>query len=102
MIHVNKSQLKQVEYLIGQSIQGNHILFDNDTIRRAFDDGLPPLEVADGYAIEPYIEKLILQPSLEEKRAFLEGLSPELYAQLVRTYFNIVENNLFEAAGARH
>ena len=36
VIEVSKNQLSQVEYLIAQSIQGNHVLFDPEMLREAF------------------------------------------------------------------
>jgi hypothetical protein len=104
MIYVSKQQLKQVEYLIGQSIQGNHVLFDNEVIRRVFDaedepENPPERPQRD---VEIHIERMILEPTIERKREFLRKLDPRLYRRVVRTYFNIVENNLFEANGVRH
>ena len=106
MIYVNQKQLDQVEYLIEQSCRGHHILFDADIIRAAF--GAEPLEVLEAESsesgdsqedesTEKHIENLILQPSLVSKRAYLENLSIETRDRVVRTYFSIVENNLFEA-----
>lgn len=95
MIYVNQKQLEQVEYLIEQSAKGFHVLFDNDVIRevfRKFDDAKE-----DNEQIEKHIEKLILQPTLVSKRAYLENLSPDIYVRVVRTYFSIVENNIFES-----
>ena len=37
MIHISKHQLAQVEYLLEQSAQGNHVLFDTDELRRVFE-----------------------------------------------------------------
>jgi hypothetical protein len=97
VIHVSKRQLSQVEYLIGQSILGNHVLFDAEMVRRVLVDS-SPIETADAHAVEHHIEKLILQPSIDEKRAYLEGLDQETLERVVRTYFNIVENNLYETS----
>lgn len=101
MIYVSKDQLRQVEYLIGQSIQGNHVLFDPAVVRRIFEGGAE-CAAEDAYAVEHHIERLILQPTLLQKRAYLEKLDPETYERVVRTYFNIVENNLYEKQEVRH
>lgn len=93
MIYVNQKQLDQVEYLIEQSCRGHHVLFDADIIRKAFESG----EDEDGEQSEKHIENLILQPTLVSKRAYLENLTPPVRDRVVRTYFAIVENNLFEA-----
>lgn len=102
MIYVDKNQLSQVEYLIHQSQQGNHVLFDRESLRQVFENESRDLPEAESYAVEHHIEKLIQQPSLEQKRAYLDGLDPETYGKVVRTYFNIVENNLFEKSEVKH
>ena len=107
MIYVSSDRLSEIEYLIGQSIQGNHVLFDIADVRRAFKEGsadanLSPEELEQAYAVEPLIERLMSCPTLAEKRAFLEHLSPDVYERVVRTYFNIVENNLYESIRTRH
>ncbi|MCC7441102.1 MAG: hypothetical protein IT285_05700 [Bdellovibrionales bacterium] len=105
MIYVSQDQLDQVEYLIRQSIQGNHVLFDSDTVRDVFlslRSDASGFAVQDAYGVEHHIERLISQPSLAQKRAYLERLDRDTYRKVVRTYFNIVENNLFESGEARH
>jgi len=107
MITISRNRMNQVEYLIGQSIQGNHILFDLDTLRRVFwNDTLKhrstQLTDEQAYCVEHHIEKLITQPTLAEKRAYLEQLPPETLEHVVRTYFNIVENNIYENMEIRH
>lgn len=105
MIYVSDALVGQVEYLIDQSIQGNHILFDPETLRNALSSpGLPEEDAFedDRYSAEPHIERLIELPSLEEKRRYLSALDPETRAGVVRTYFHIVENSLYEKFEARH
>ena len=98
MITVSKRQLEQVQYLIEQSIQGNHVLFDVENVRRILRRNLD----SDMAGVESLIEKMILEPTIERKRAFLESLDRRTYERVVRTYFNIVENNLLESKGALH
>lgn len=105
MIYVSKDQLHQVEYLIEQSKQGNHVLFDTETVRRVFanyKNRLQRFTEEEAYTVEHHIERLISQPSLAEKHAYLEALDRETYECVVRTYFNIVENNLYENVEVRH
>lgn len=103
MIYVSEDQLSQVEYLIEQSMHGNHILFDLECVREIFQitPGQTLSEEA-AYEVEPLIEKLILQPTLQQKRAFLEALDQDTLSRVVKTYFNIVENNLYESSKTRH
>src|SRR5687768_11493371 len=96
LIYVSQEEIEQVEYLIAQSIQGNHVLFDPEILRKTFDH--PSTEKYnddDAYSTEPLIERLIALPTLAQKRAFLDKLEEETLHKVVRTYFNIVENNLF-------
>lgn len=101
MIYISQDQLEQVEYIIDQSILGHHVLFDHEILRKIFTEEktnpiLEEVSEEDAYQVEHHIEKLILQPSLAQKKAYLEKLDPTTFIHVVRTYFNIVENNLFE------
>jgi hypothetical protein len=103
VIYVTKTRLAQVEYLIHQAIQGNHVLFEPERIRRALDpQSLVPLSESEANTIAGHIERLVDATSLERKRAYLEGLDSKTYAWVVKTYFNIVENNLFEKQEVLH
>jgi hypothetical protein len=105
VIYVSPDQLEQVEYLIQQSSQGNHLLFDRATLKRVFSPdsrSKRPLAESEAYAVEHHLERIIVQPSLGEMRAYVETLDPETLDQVVRTYFNIVENNLYETLEVRH
>lgn len=105
MINVSQKQLSQVEYLIQQSIQGHHVLFDHETIKEILNKS-PHLSVLlsaqPELHIEQIIEELITKPTLSEKKAFLNALSRDIFEKVVCTYFNIVENNLFESTQVKH
>lgn len=97
MIYVNQEQLDQVEYLIEQSCKGHHILFETDLIRKVFVVNSKSVEEhADIPSSEKHIENLILQPTLSAKKAYLDRLDEPTLNNVIRTYFSIVENNLFE------
>lgn len=109
MINVSQKQLSQVEYLIQQSIQGHHVLFDHETIKvilnkntHRADPSVGSMSTQPEPHIEQAIEELITKPTLTEKRAFLNGLSRDIFEKVVCTYFNIVENNLFESSQVKH
>ncbi len=104
MIYVNQKQLDQVEYILEQSIRGHHILFEVDEIRTAFENANPAGSKEDDLVTEAekHIENLILQPTLLSKRIYLENLSSDMYQYVVRTYFNIVENNIIEDMEFNH
>jgi hypothetical protein len=102
MITVSKAQLSQVEYLLQQSKFGNHVLFEPDTIRKVLLSQPKPLSEQEAYAVEHHIEKLIALPDLSQQRAFLDQLPEAQLHRVIQTYFNIVENNLFETSQVRH
>ncbi len=101
MIYVSQQQLDEVEYLLQQSSQGNHVLFDAETIRRVLSRDEDFTE-DDAYAVEHHIERLLQQPTLREKHAYLERLDARTHDRVVRTYLNIVENHLYENVETRH
>ena len=101
MITVSQEQLDTVEYLIQQSAQGNHILFDLDTVRHVFSLTLD-MSANDGYEVEHHIEKLISLEGVEKQKAYIEQLPEETLYRVIKTYFNIVENSLFESSKTRH
>ncbi len=102
MITVSQEQLDTVEYLLEQSAQGNHVLFDRDVVRRVFEAPSIPMSEGDAYEVEHHIEKLITLESIEKQKAYLELLPETTLHCVIKTYFNIVENNLFENGSTRH
>ena len=102
MIYVSQEQLDQVKYLLKQSAQGNHLLFDDRTVRR----------VAEGLGkngrdervekAEALLEQMILRPTIKAKKDFLEGLDPLTHDDVARVYFNIVQNTAQEHQGFSH
>lgn len=104
MIVISEDQLDQVEYLIDQSLQGNHILFDPCLIREIFHAGKlhRDLPIEKAYEVEPHIERLISLPTLAQKKAYVEKLDRDTVIDVIKTYFNIVENNLYENSEVRH
>ena len=105
MVYINKDQLKEVEYLFNQSAQGLHVLFDNASIRRVLSK---PTEEMDYFnfenvnRIQHILSEFISKESITEKKAFLETLDQDTFDLLLRTYFNIVENSIFEQGNLKH
>ncbi|MEK7690902.1 MAG: hypothetical protein AAB425_07765, partial [Bdellovibrionota bacterium] len=98
MITISRDQIKQVEYLIEQSIRGNHLLFDPLEIKRICRTENRTLD-QDGAATsatKARLEKLVTQPSISKMREYLNRLDRHSYEQTLIAYLNIVENNLFE------
>ena len=103
MIYVSENQLDQVQYLIEQSVQGNHILFYPDEIKEIFSIyRQTPLLEEEAYAMESHIEKLISLPTIAKKRTYLESLDEDTYIQVVRTYFNVIENHIVDQGSEKH
>ncbi len=102
MITVSQDQLTTVEYLIAQSTQGNHVLFGLDLVRRVFSGPSLPMSEEEAYEVEHHIEKLIALEGLEKQKAYVEQLPEEVLYRVIKTYFNIVENSLFESSRERH
>jgi hypothetical protein len=102
MITVSQEQLAAVEYLIKQSTQGNHVLFDLDTVRRVFTVKTQPMNEDQIREVENHIERLISLGTLEKQKSYVQNLPEEVLYRVIKTYFNIVENNLFENTAVRH
>lgn len=103
MIYVNQDQLDQVKYLLQQSAQGNHLLFDEHVLRRV----APRIGQQEARSeriekAEQLLEQMILRPSISSKKAFLEGLDPETYDEVAKVFFNIVQNTAQENQGFSH
>ncbi len=102
MITISQEQLTTVEYLIQQSAQGNHILFDLDVVRKVFSIQTKPMTEDEAYEVEHHIEKLITFEGYDKQKAYLEQLPELVLYRVIKTYFNIVENSLFESSQVRH
>ena len=102
MITVSKEQLSTVEYILEQSTLGNHVLFAPQSVSLAFQASKKPMTEAEAYEVEHYIEKIISFETLEQQKAFIDQLPQAVLFRVIKTYFNIVENNLFESSDLRH
>ncbi|MBU6154994.1 MAG: hypothetical protein KGP28_11880 [Bdellovibrionales bacterium] len=102
MITINQNQLNAVEYLIQQSAQGNHVLFDLDLVRRVFSTSSAPMTEIEAREVEGHIESLITLGTFEQQKTYVQSLPEEVLCRVIKTYFNIVENNLFEKNLVRH
>jgi hypothetical protein len=102
MITINQTQLDSVEYLIQQSAQGNHILFEVDQVRKVFSINPPPMTEEQVREVETHIEKLITIGSFSQQKSYIQSLPEEVLVRVIKTYFNIVENSVFEKSPVRH
>ncbi len=99
------TKLEALEKLLNQSMMGIHHLFENGQIAQILKT---PTEEIDFFTnqnmdvIQKLFDQLIQKSSIEEKRAFIERLSPVHYEMLLRTYFHIVESTLLTNGVVRH
>jgi hypothetical protein len=105
VIQISADKLSEIEYLLSQSIQGLHLLFDNKIIGKILKT---PTEDIDFFSmdnvkrVQGILGDFISQKSIVEKQKFLKNLDEESYELLVRTYFNIVDNAILESSKFRH
>jgi hypothetical protein len=103
MITINDDQLEQLEFLLDQSMQGMHHLFDRHIIytdlRAQGEREFTPNEVK---RVHDLLNKLVSQPTISMKRAFVGRLQHNDRRILLRSYFNIVENTIYDSQCAFH
>ena len=102
MITVNEDQLNAVEYLLNQSSQGNHVLFEPEMIRQVFLSSPIPISEAEAYEVEHHIEKTLELATLDRQKIYLAKLPETILHRVIKTYFNILENSLFEKLEHKH
>lgn len=104
-LSISDSHLDQIEHLLAQSMNGIHLLFDNETIAQILKN---PMEEADLFhqrnldKIQELFTAFIQKATFQEKLLYLGELDSESYELLLRTYFHIVDNSLYSADSIRH
>lgn len=105
MVQIEKEHLNELEYLFAQSAKGLHLLFDRDSLTGILKK---PTENLDYFTFEnmtkvqAILSQFVQQKSMAQKQKFIQSLDPDSFELLVRTYFNIVENAIFESSTVRH
>ena len=105
MVYIPRQDLKSMEHLFEQSSHGLHLLFDHSEVAKILKT---PTEDLDFFnfenvnRIQDAFGELLTRKTFAERKVYLENLDRDTYELLVRTYFNIVENAMFEASGDRH
>lgn len=99
------SNLEQIEYLLYQSTQGIHFMFDHaeaaKVLREAQDDS-EFYTFSNSEKVQDMLSRFIERPTLGDKRLYLETLNEEEYKLLVRAYFHLVENTILANTSIRH
>lgn len=96
-LSLDENRLIQMEYLLEQSRNGLHLLFDNNTISRVFSspgEENTLFKVENLTRIQNLLAQFMEKESLRKKRDFINGLNQKDHDLLVRTYFNIIENSM--------
>ncbi len=99
------SGLNQIEYLLHQSTQGIHFVFENAEIAEVLSkqkDDRDFFTFDNMGKVQDMLTKFLERPTITEKRSFLERLSPEDHALLIRAYFHLVENTILAHSKIRH
>lgn len=102
---INDSHLDEIEHLLAQSMNGIHLLFDNETIAKILCKPTEELELfslKNMNRIQDLFTQLVQQETLYDKQEFLESLESESFEMLLRTYFHIVDNSMFAGDPTRH
>lgn len=104
-IHISDSHLDQIEHLLAQSMNGIHLLFDNETIARILKIPTEEKELFRSQnlgKIQDLFSRFVQQETFQEKQEFLQALDKESFELLLRTYFQIVDNSMSTAELRRH
>ncbi|MBI3016982.1 MAG: hypothetical protein HYY62_03165 [Deltaproteobacteria bacterium] len=105
-MQVDPSQIEQVEYLFNQSAKGNHVLFDPDDIKIALSsekslekmkgDYLDTFDLKTLQKMRDLLDLLMRQSTVSEKKHFIKTLPYDSKQLLIKAYFNILDNTLFQ------
>lgn len=95
---IERKQIKEIEFLFNQSINGLHLLFeDNKKLARILKNPTKEksfFESGNMQKIQEIFTGLVSKKSLKEKQIYLTNLSSKNFEILVRTYFHIVDSTL--------
>ena len=89
--------MQEIQYIIQQSMNGYHVLFDNETIKRFCANSKTDDDIFDenqARRTERLVELFMSTPTINGRKQFFESLNDEEKSLLIRTYFHIVENNI--------
>lgn len=104
-ISIDEKSMEEIEKLLGQSLNGLHLLFENEQVAKVLKR---PTEDMDFFnfdnmdRIQGLFTELINQETLFDKLCFLQELDEESYEILLRTYFHIVDNTALATTTEKH
>lgn len=95
-------QLDQIEYLLFQSAQGVHFIFDNTNVGDVLRKVEGELDPNTADKVQILLSRLLDRKTMVEKRSFIESLAKEDYEILVRAYFQLVDKTVLAHSTLRH
>lgn len=102
MIYVPQDKSARIEFLLQAARCGVHPLFDLQEVRQSLTDPTP-LSLEETYAAEPLLERILVQsPDWAAARAAWGDLPARERHHVIRTYFAMVENQVYSEEGPHH
>jgi len=101
----NLKNLEQIEYLVFQSTQGFHFIFENEEIipiLREPSDDEEFFSDANMNKVHVLLSGFLDCATLQAKRSYLDRLKADDFELLVRAYFHLVENTILAQSNLRH
>ncbi len=102
---IHEKHLDEIEFLLAQSMNGVHLLFDNTEIAQVLNK---PTEEKELFSfenmdkIQDLFSQLIEKSSVPEKLDFIHGLPTHEFELLLRTYFHILDNTVLANTELKH
>ena len=94
-----------LEYLISQGLKGNHLLFDNHQIRRAFAHNpreIEKLGVEKLREVKEAFQHILQLQDIWEKKEYIAKLPEEIQNIIIQLYFQLLEKNLLSKKPRLH
>ncbi len=94
-----------LDYIISQGLKGNHLLFNNEQIRKTFEkrgEELTDLGSQRVQEVRNALREIFSLPGMDEKRDFISQLPEEIQSVLVFLYFQILEKNILSQKPRLH
>ena len=99
-----EANVDQIEYLLQQSTQGLHFIFDHHDVASVLrkDEEGAPLDIKLMDKVQGLLTGLLGKQTISEKRSYLEKLRRDDYELLVKAYFQLVDKTILANSHLRH
>jgi len=99
-----EGNVDQIEYLLHQSTQGLHFIFDHHEVACVLrkDEEGAPLDIKLMDKVQGLLTGLLGKQTISEKRSYLESLPRNDYELLVKAYFQLVDKTILANSQLRH